>query len=795
MLVSYRWLSELVDLHDLTPEEVAQKLTFAGVEVENVTRLSMANNLVVGYVKECEVVPDTHLHLCKVDLGTKYGVKQIICGAPNVRKDLKVIVALPGAKLPGGEIKVSTIRGYESNGMCCSLLELGVDSKYVDEIDLTGIHELGNEFNIGDEDILDKLGLDDVVLNLKLLANRPDLLSIYNVAREVGTLFNREVKAIEESEVKGEKVRFKISSDTDKCKLFVSQVLRNITVQESPLELKRHLIAMGVRPINNIVDIGNYVMLLTGQPLHMYDFDKLPHQELVVKDDYEGDFIALDEKTYQVHKGDLVVISNNKPMCLAGIMGGLESSDNKDTKNVVIEAAIFDSAQIRRTSTRLNLISESSIRFTHGLNPRNAYQAINIAAHLIQKYCGATLVNEIKAYDKMSYRSKIFAVNEKKINQVLGTDYSLDIIRDTLKRDHFKVSKLSDSSFKATAPSYRIDIDGINDLAEEIVRILGFTQVKNELPKLATNAGVYTNKQRLIKNLKNHLSSLGLYQAVTYTLVNEKRVNEFKILANKEILKIKNPMTDDHAYVRAGLIPSLLDVTSFNLARQNKDFGLFEISDVNTKDTKNLHLAVVLTGNEHLQGALKKTPYSFYSLKGCLEAIMEVIGVEKNRYFLNEINFSSNELHPTRSAVITLNKETVGYLGELHPNAYPNYQIKNNKVLVMELNLGRLLDLPVGHTKFKAIPRFPTVTRDLALLVDADMKGDRLITLIKKNGGSLVKNVEIFDVYVDKALMGQKSIAVTIALNKEDATLKDQEINETMNKITTALLKENIKVR
>ncbi|MCQ2794343.1 MAG: phenylalanine--tRNA ligase subunit beta [Bacilli bacterium] len=795
MLVSYRWLSELVDLHDLTPEMVAKKLTFAGVEVESIARLSTASNLVVGEVKKCELIPDTHLHLCEVDLGKKYGVKQIICGAPNVRKDLKVIVAMPGAKLPGGEIKVSTIRGYQSNGMCCSLLELGVDEKYVDTPDLTGIHELGKEFKVGEEDVLDKLGLDDVVLNLKLLANRPDLLSLYHVAQEVGTLFNRKVKTINEPIMAGKLADFKAMSVTNKCQLFVSQIFHDITVKESPLEIKKHLIAMGVRPINNIVDIGNYVMLLTGQPLHMYDLDKLPKQELVVRDDYVGDFVALDHKTYQVKKGDLVVTSDKKPMCLAGIMGGLESSDSLATKNIVVEAAIFDAAQIRRTSTRLNLISESSIRFTHGLNPQSAYEAVNLAAALIKKYCGAKEANEVKPYDETKKEAKQFTVTSTSINSVLGTDYALSLIRDTLKADHFAISKETKTSFLATVPNYRIDIDGLNDLAEEVVRILGFKDVKAELPKLTTLPGVYTEKQRLIKEIKNHLSSLGLYQTVSYTLVNEKRANEFRLLVDGAPLKIKNPMTDDHAYVRPGLIPSLLDVTSFNLARQNKDFGLFEISEVTAEGGKSLRLAIVLTGQELLQGALKKTPYNFYSLKGYLEAVMQIIGIEKNRYSLNELNFASNELHPTRSAVISLNKETIGYLGELHPSVYSRYQIKNNQVLVLELKLDKLLALPTGHTKFKAIPRFPTVTRDLALLVSPSTKGESVINLIKKHGGSLVKQVEIFDVYQDKNLHEQKSIAVTIALNKNDGTLKDAEINETMNKIVAALLKENIKVR
>lgn len=795
MLVSYNWLKSLVDLDGIAIEEIAKRLTFAGVEVEEIYKLSTATNLIVGKVIKCEAVPDTHLHLCEVDLGPKHQKTQIICGAPNVRANLKVIVALPGAKLPGGEIKVTTIRGFTSNGMLCSLLELGVDSKYVSPIDLTGIHELSDEFTIGDSNVLDRLGLDDTILNLKLLANRPDLLSIYNVAREVATLFNKKIKPLPKTKFNEVTETFNVNSLSKKCPQFSARIIRNIKVGESPLELKKYLIAMGVRPINNIVDIGNYIMLLTGQPLHMYDYDKLPKKELIVKSDYHGDFIALDEKKYALNDGDIVVTSNNEVMCLGGVMGGLSSANSQTTTNIVIEAANFDYASIRRTSTRLNLISESSMRFTHGINPSQYNGVLDLATLFIKKYCGCSSISKIITFDTINHQEKIIHASFKTINNILATSYSPSVIKNTLTKDYFKIKNVRGNTFDAVVPAHRIDVDGVNDLAEEVVRILGFNDVKNELPQLQTSIGIYSDKQRKTLNIRKHLRSLSLYEVLTYVLVNAKRSQEFHLLNTDTPYKIINPMTDDHAYVRTNLIPSLLDVASYNLAHQNKDFGIFEVSDVNHGEHKDVYLGVVLTGNHKLQGELKKEEYSFYYLKGILESIMEQLGIEKNRYQLQELDLNNRELHPTRSANVIINRNRVAYLGELHPNNYATYNIKNNRVYVMEINLSALLDLPTGSVRFKAISRFPSVTRDLALLVAKNQKVIDIYNIIKRNGGNLVKRVAVFDIYKDSTLLDKKSVAVSISIANDNATLKDNEINETIERIKTALLKEGISIR
>jgi len=794
MLVSYNWLKELVDLNGLTPEEIANKLTFAGVEVESVSKLSNATNLIVGKVIECEDVPETHLHLCKIDLGSE-GIKQIICGAPNVRKGLKVIVALPGAKLPGGEIKVTTIRGFESNGMCCSLLELGVDSKYVSDTDLHGIHELDNTFKVGDKDVLNKLGLDDTILNLKLLANRPDLLSIYNVAREVSSLFNRKLKSLKIKPNEFIDEEFKVGSETKLCSQFSSRIIRGITVKESPNELKKKLIAMGVRPISNIVDIGNYIMLLTGQPLHMYDYDKLPVKELIAKDDYDSNFVALDNKSYKLEKGDIVITSNNQVMCLGGVMGGLSSSDDKDTKNIVIESASFNGASVRRTSTRLNLISESSMRFTHGTNNNQYVDVIELASSLIKKYCGASSMSNIVTYDSNNHEEHVIHTTVNKINELLGTSYNIKTIKDVLTKDHFKVINVKKKNeFDVIVPAFRIDVDGEHDIAEEVIRILGFNDVKNELPKLKCVPGIFTESQRKVREIKSYLRN-SLYEVATYVLVNSKKINEFTYLNSNTPYKLINPMTDDHEYVRRGLMPSLLEVVSYNLAHQNKDFGIFEISDINVNDKKDLYLGIILTGKEKRQNELNKVDYSFYNLKGYLEGILSMLGIEKSRYTLKDWDLGKEELHPGRSASIYLGKDLIGYLGEMHPNAYKTYNIKNNKVYVLEVKLSSLINLPVGNIKFKPLSKYPSVNRDLALVVSDNIKADYITNIVRKSAGPLLKDVQIFDIYKDEMMNDKKSVAISITLCNENATLKDNETNEIIERIKVALLKEGITLR
>ena len=792
MLVSLKEVKKYVSLDGLTAEEIANGLTFAGIEVEEIRRLASGTNLVIGEIKTCEAHPDSdHLHLLTVDLGEKYGVENIVCGAPNARAGLKVIVARVGAKLPGGEIKAGVIRGQASNGMCCSLLELGVDSKYLTEYQQSGIEELPEDAPVGEEDVLGYLGLDDEVLNLKVLANRPDLLSIYNVAREIGAIFEREVEIPEPEEIVDFDSKLIVGSKTDKCTQFSGKEIRNITVKDSPKWMKDALMAMGIRSINNIVDIGNYVMLMTGQPLHMYDADKLPHEDLIARDDYEGDFIALDEKTYKVIPGDIVITSNRKPMCLGGVMGSLECAVDEKTKNIYIEAASFDGATIRHTSSRLGLASESSSRFVKGTNHFQSEMVLNLAAELIRDLCDAEEFSDIVSYQSESYADKKISSSVERINGRLGTSFSAKEIRDVLERLHFRVM-MGDSSFVAVVPSWRLDVTCDADLSEEVIRLLGFENVKSTLPCLDTKLGALTQEQNRLRNIRFFLLDKGLDECVTYSLVSKKEQDLFNLLNNEEHYVILNPLTDEREVFRTHILHSLLKVATYNVARQNKNLALFESAHMMSKSSSSTHLAIVLVGKEERRGAMEGLAYDFYHMKGLVEGIMAMLGIESSRYKFERCKDHLEELHPGKSAEIIFQNQVIGKFGELHPNQISAYDLGKTSAVVLEMNLDSLLSAKVSTTKMTPISRFPSVSRDLALLVDKSVMARDLIRTIKVTGKGIVSDATVFDVYEGEHLAAnKKSIAISVTYSSDDHTLTDKEIVEVENRIKFELTKQH----
>ena len=791
MLVSLREIKKYVDINDLSPEEIANGLTFAGIEVEEVTSLASGTNLVIGHVLECEEHPDSdHLHVLKVDLGPKYGVEQIVCGAPNARKGLKVIVARVGAKLPGGEIKASTIRGVASNGMCCSLLELGVESKYLKEEQTKGIEELPDDAVVGNEDVLGYLGLDDAILNLKVLANRPDLLSIYNVAREIGAIYSKEVN-IPVHELKGNfKTDLVVGSDTDKCTQFAGRELRGIKIKESPKFMQEALRSMGVRSINNIVDIGNYVMLLTGQPLHMYDKDKLPVHKLIAKSDLEGDFVALDEKTYKVINGDIVITSDNKMMCLGGVLGSLECAVDENTKNIYIEAASFDGASIRHTSSRLGLVSESSQRFVKGTNHFQSNAVVNFASYLIKEYCECEEYSDIVNYQVEEEPNRKINSSVTKINKRLGTDFTKEEIKSALERLYFKVEFLDEDRFISETPSFRLDVTCDADLSEEVIRLLGFSHVKSILPNLDVVVGALSLRQERLKAIREYLLSQGLDECLTYSLVSKKNAPKFNLLHDEEHYVLLNPLTDEREVFRTHIAYSLLEVASYNVSRQSKDLALFETANMISKSSRSEHLSIVLLGNRHLQDMLSTKEYSFYDLKGLIEGIFSILGIENSRYKFEKFASNKDELHPGKSAKIIFQNKTIGVFGELHPNAYKDFEFGKAKVYLLELDLEALLEAKVSVSKMTPISRFPTVSRDLAFIVDKSVAVGDIIKLIKVTGKGIVKDVAIFDVYEGSNIAeNKKSVAINITLNS-DHTLTDKEIVDAMDKIKFELNKK-----
>lgn len=792
MLISLNLLKELIIGFDkIALNQIINQLVLYGIEIKNVYKLCDATNLIVGQIIECTKIPDTHLNVCQINLGDEIGVKQIVCGAPNVRKDLKVIVALPGAKIIGKTIQSSVIRGTESYGMCCALSEICCCDKTFDD---DKIYELSNQFKVGEKNIIQLLGFDDIILDIKLLANRPDLLSIYNLALELSVLFNCKFKplVIDKSFVET-KSNFKILNHNVHCSNFIIRIFNSINVQESPDELKKYLIAMGIKPINNIVDIGNYVMLLTGQPVNVYDLDKLPKSELIVQEG-NGKFLALNQKEYELNSKDIVVNSGEKTVCLAGIIGSEMTKCDQKTKNVVIEIANFDSASIRHSSVALNLNTESSIRFVHGVN-NQLKEVIELITFFVDKYCGFESVSNVISIGNIDNQPKKIKINVHEVNNILGTQFDLKSVVGILEKTYFQIDNINhiSSSFDVHVPQHRSDIENVNDVAEEIIKFSNFSVIKSEFPSIQLLPGYLNQKQQKTIDIKKYLRNY-LYEVLTYVLVNQKNIHLFTYLNNDEPYKLINPMSEDHLYLRKGLIPSLLNVVSYNIARQNKDFGVFEISNINTKNTQDQFLAIALTGCQKIQGYLNKIPYSFFSLKGFFKGIVDILGIDIHHFIFEEI-VDNNELYPGKSAFIYFNKKKVGYLGELHPDVYRTFGIKNNTVLVMEINLNVLLDISNCNFKFIPFSRFPSVKRDLSLIVDSEVKIDTIINLVKQSGGCLVHDVNVFDLYKNENYQGKKSVSISIILLNPNATLKDEEIKLVMQKIQQSLEVKGISIR
>lgn len=788
MKVSIKWLSSLVDISGLSPEEIADKLTFAGVEVESIDYLAHAQGIVIGETLDVKAMPDSdHLHICQVNLGNKYGVHQIVCGAPNVAIHQKVIVARDGAVLPGGEIKKGMLRGYESDGMLCSLSELGVDKKQLSAKQLEGIEILPSDAQIGNEDVLSYLGLDDAILDLKVLANRSDLMSLNNVAREISTIFNRQ-ENIETAEIKTIIPNdMDIAIESNFCKQFSIRVIHDIKVKDSPIWMQHYLRSMGIRSINNIVDIGNYIMLLTGQPIHMYDLDKLPKHQLIVKSDFQGEFIALDEKKYNLLKDDIVITSNNKIMCLGGVMGALECAVDEHSKNIAIEAANFDFSNVRRTSSRLGLVSESSQRFAKGINPNQYDYVLNLTAKYVALLCNTDKISPIISVNHAPYKPLAIQTSYQKINDRLGTTFSPQEIKDVLIRDHMQVEE-EGGLLLVTAPSYRIDMSCDADVSEEVIRLLGYDNVKSQLPILSQSVGHMDYDVKKRRQIRDYLKGCGLDEILTYSLVRKEDIISFAYLNDDKPYHIINPMTDEHEYLRTNLLDSLLKVANYNVSRQINNLHYFEVSDIDSLSKQETHLGIVLLGNDLYQGHLKQIPYSFFSMKGYFEGIMHQLNIEPNRYSYVKIEKNNDEFHPGKSCAIKIGKDVVGVFGEVHPNVLKKYDLGNAKVIVLEISLDKLFALRSGTKKFIVPNKFPSISRDLALVVDKDIASKDIIDAIKKVDRTIIKEVNIFDEYIGEHLPeGKKSLAINITFESDKETLREEVIVAAQDKILAEL--------
>ena len=784
MKLSLNFVKDYIDLDEnLTVEQIAEDMTNHSSEYDEAGKLINVTNLTIGLVEECEMHPDSdHLHICKVNVGTE--VLNIVCGAPNVRKGLKVIVALPGAKLPGGTIKKSTIRGQESNGMLCSMLELGLESKYVDEVDKTGIHEFPEDAPIG-EDPIKYMGLDDEVIDFELTANRGDLLSILGMAYELGAIYDKKVKDIDLTHKENKEDindSFKVEVNTENCSIFTAKKVKNVTIKQSPEFIKSRLIASGIRPINNVVDISNYVMLETGQPLHFYDADKLDGKIEVRMAKNGEKLTTLDGIERTLHNENIVISDGKRAIGLAGVMGGLDTEITENTKNIIIESAIFDSVKIRKTSNEL-IRSEASNRFEKGLDPNRTYMAQDRACHLLEKYADAEVVGGIAKYDTTSLEDTKIEIKFDEINKVLGQNIPNTEILDIFRRLGFTYKTTTNGAI-VSVPKRRIDIGIKEDLNEEIGRIYGVNNIEGILPMLSMKKGSYDKNTR---EIRNKMIGLGLNETLSYILVAENEAKQFCKDENESI-KLLAPMSEDRNTLRNSMLPSLLNIYKYNESRYNKDVSIFEIAKVFNKKAENYyeekHLAVLMAG-EYYQGIGNNKKVDFYVIKGIAEEILDYLGY-KNRYsFIVDLNQIAKEFHPGQSALISVNNDIVGTIGKVHPELAKD-------VYVLEINLDKLLAKKVGKMKFKEISKFPSVNKDLSLVVNKNIEAQELAKQIKKFAGSKLSDIKIFDVYTGTGIEeDKKSISFNLVFSDNNKTLNDEEINEIIQKIIEGVKKSS----
>jgi len=775
-MISLNWIKDYVDIENEDLKELAVKITKAGVNVEKVIT-NHIDNLVVGEVIECEKHPDSdHLNVCMVNVGEE--VLQIVCGAHNVRKGLKVIVALPGAILPGDfEIKKSKVRGVESNGMICALFELGLEEKTEENYN-KGIEELESDAPVG-VDALNYLGLDDTIYELDVHKHRNnDCYYHIGFAYEVGAILNKKVKLPEfvtnpiEDNISN---YFDLKVETDKCPYYLAKMVTNVKIGESPDFIKKRLVSAGMRSINNVVDISNYVMLEYGQPLHFFDKDKLGNK-IVVKNAKEGfEFVTLDEKTRVLTENDIVITNGDEPVCLAGVMGGLNTDVDENTTNILIESAIFDGVTIRNTANRLNLRSEASIRYGKGLNYEYTSDAIERACYLLEKYAGGTVLSGTVMHDKVEKSEKVVKFKTDEVNKMLGIEISTDDMQIELGRLGFDY-KLNKDEFIVTIPNRRLDIDAnINDIAEEIGRLYGYHNLVSTLPKVGIRKGKYVGDVKYRKISSFRLRTLGLTETKTYTLVSPDMASLFKY-QGKENIVLPNPMSVDKSVIRTTLIPSLLNVYDYNKARKVNDVFLYEIAKTYDKDyNEDTKITVLMKGNytfNNSNSVIVKTDY--YLIKGILENLLDYLGL-KNRYSY-ELKQIPN-MHPYMSSVIKLDREEIGIIGRVHPS------LKKDDIYVFEISLNKLMK-PIKPLKFKAASIYPMIVKDLAFVMDKDVTSYEIETLIKKSGGRLLTDVQVFDVYTGEKLNeNEKSIAYSLTFNDPTRTLTEEEVMSVFNKI------------
>lgn len=776
-MISLNWVKDYIDIENEDLNELAVKITKAGVNVEKVISKRI-NNLVIGKVISCEMHPDSdHLHICMVDTGSE--TLQIVCGAPNVREGLKVIVALPGAILPGNfEIKKGTIRGVESNGMLCALFELGVEEKN-DENYAKGIHEVEDNIEVGtDANIY--LGTDDTNYELDVHKHRNnDCYYHIGFAYEIASILNKKVTLpnLQYHEIEDDiNNHFTLEVNTNKCPYYLAKMVKDIKVGPSPEFIRKRLVSAGMRSINNVVDISNYVMLEFGQPMHFFDYDKLGNKILVRDAKENEEVITLDGKNRVLTSNDIVITDTNKPVCIAGVMGGENTEVDDNTKNILIESAIFDGISIRNTANRLNLKSEASIRYGKGLNYEYTKMAIDRACYLLEKYADAKVLTGIVSHDKLDKTPKQITFESSEVSNLLGLTLTNEDIKTELDRLGFEY-EYKDNKFIATIPNRRLDIDPyVNDIAEEIGRLYGYHNLKSTLPKTNTRRGVYVGDVGIRKDVSKRLRTLGLNECKTYTLTTPDMAKMFKY-DNRESIVLPNPISIDKSVIRTSILPSLLNTYQYNKSRGVKDVLIYEIAKTYDTNYQEVSKVAMLLKGTYLSNSWQgiNINVDFYLVKGIIENLFNYLGF-KNRYSFEVV--SVPELHPGISAKILVDREEIGIIGKLHPN------ISNDDIYVCEFSLTSLYNKKIKPIKYKETSKYPSIVKDVSFIVDKDTMAIDIENTIKKSGGRLLESITVFDYYSgDKIDLDKKSLAFKLTFTDSSRTLEEKEVMDIFNKI------------
>lgn len=800
MLISNEWLKEYVTIND-SVSNLAERITRTGIEVDDLIDYTKdIKNLVVGFVKSKEKHPDADkLNVCQVDIGEDEPV-QIVCGALNVDAGQYVIVAKVGGRLPGGiKIKRAKLRGERSEGMICSLQEIGISSNYVPKTFESGIYVF-SEAQVPGTDALQALYLDDQVMEFDLTPNRADALSMIGTAYEVAALYNTKMTKPDttsnELELSANDELTVTIENEDKVPYYSARVVHDVTIEPSPIWMQARLIKAGIRPINNVVDISNYVLLEYGQPLHMFDQDAIGSQQIVVRQANEGEkMTTLDDTERELLTSDIVITNGQTPIALAGVMGGDFSEVKEQTSNIVIEGAIFDPVSIRHTSRRLNLRSESSSRFEKGIATEFVDEAVDRACYLLQTYANGKVLKDRVSSGELGAFITPIDITADKINRTIGFDLSQNDIVTIFNQLGFD-TEINDDVITVQVPSRRKDITIKEDLIEEVARIYGYDDIPSTLPVFdKVTSGQLTDRQYKTRMVKEVLEGAGLDQAITYSLVSKEDATAFS-MQQRQTIDLLMPMSEAHASLRQSLLPHLIEAASYNVARKNKDVKLFEIGNVFFANGEGElpdqveYLSGILTGDyvvNQWQG--KKETVDFYLAKGVVDRVSEKLNLEFS-YRRADID----GLHPGRTAEILLENKVVGFIGELHPTLAADNDLK--RTYVFELNFDALMAVSVGYINYQPIPRFPGMSRDIALEVDQNIPAADLLSTIHAHGGNILKDTLVFDVYQGEHLeKGKKSIAIRLNYLDTEETLTDERVSKVQAEIEAALIEQGAVIR